>query len=93
MRILGEGQWRLDDAHLDAVNALDAGLERAVQADDDIAFRAALRDLLAQVRTLGEPLGDEELLESDAILPGEDAHVDEVRALLEGSGVEGLIPG
>ena len=93
VRILGEGQFQLDDAHLDTINALDAGLERAVQADDDKAFRSALRDLLAQVRALGEPLGEDELVESDAILPGEDAHVDEVRALLEGSGVEGLIPG
>ena len=93
VRILGEGQWRLDDDHLDAVNALDAGLEWAVQADDDAAFRSALRDLLAQVRTLGVPLGEDELVESDAILPGEDAHVDEVRALLDGSGVQGLIPG
>ncbi len=64
-----------------------------MQADDDTAFRSALRDLLAQVRVLGEPLGEDELVESGAILPGEDAHVDEVRALLEGSGVQGLIPG
>jgi hypothetical protein len=92
IRILGEGQRRLDDTHADLLNGLDSGLERAVEAGDEAAFRSALTDLLAQVRTLGEPLADDELVESDALLPSEDSTLDEVRTMLSDT-AEGLIPG
>ena len=92
VRILGEGQRRVDDAHADLLNGLDSGLERAVEAGDEAAFRAALTDLLAQVRAVGEPLADDELVESDALLPSDDATLDEVRAMLSDT-AEGLIPG
>jgi hypothetical protein len=92
VRILGEGQYVLDDTHSDVLNALDTGLEEAVESDDDTRFRAALSDLLAKVRALGTPLAADSLQESDAILPDEEAHVDEVRAMLADS-AKGLIPG
>jgi PspAA-like protein len=92
VRILGEGQRRVDDAHADLLNGLDSGLERAVEAGDETSFRSALTDLLAQVRTLGEPVPDDELVESDALLPAEDATLQEVREMLSDS-AEGLIPG
>ena len=92
VRILGEGQRRVDDAHADLLNGLDSGLERAVEAGDETSFRSALTDLLAQVRTLGESLPDDELVESDALLPAEDATLQEVREMLSDS-AEGLIPG
>lgn len=92
VRILGEGQWRLDDTHGDVLNSLDAGLESAVESGDEAAFRSALQDLLTKVRTLGEPLPDDSLDPSDAVLPGADASIDEVRSLLVDTD-EGLIPG
>ena len=92
VRILGEGQRRVDDAHADLLNGLDSGLERAVEAGDETSFRSALTDLLAQVRTLGEPVPDDELVESDALLPAEDATLQEVREMLSDA-AEGLIPG
>ena len=93
VRILGgEGQLRVDDTHTELLNGLDSGLERAVEAGDEAGFRSALADLLAQVRTLGEPLADDELVESDALLPSDDASLEEVRAMLADT-AEGLIPG
>ncbi len=92
IRILGEGQFRLDDTHADVLNGLDSGLERAVESGDDAAFRASLSELLAKVRALGEPLPDESLEPSDALLPAEDSSLDDVRLLLSDS-AEGLIPG
>ena len=93
VRILGgEGQLRIDDTHTELLNGLDSGLERAVDAGDEGGFRSALADLLAQVRTLGEPLADDELVESDALLPSDDATLEEVRAMLSDT-AEGLIPG
>lgn len=92
VRVMGEGQYRVDDAHADLLNSLDSGLERAVESGDGSAFRSALGDLLAQVRAVGERLPDDSLEPSDALLPAEDSTLDEVRELLSESS-EGLIPG
>ncbi len=90
IRIMGEGQLRVDDSALDELNALDAGLEAAVDQRDEAAFEAALRALLARARQLGTELAPDEIEPSDLILPREDATIEEVRELL---GDEGLIPG
>ncbi len=90
IRILGEGQYQIADADLDGLQELDADLERAVEGDDEEQFRSALRGLLERVRTAGQPVPSDALDASDAILPGEDAHVDEVRALILD---DGIIPG
>jgi hypothetical protein len=92
VRIMGEGQWELADEHADLLNALDAGLESTVEANDQQAFQSALSDLLAKVRTLGSPIPDDSLAPSDAVLPAADSALDDVRALLSASD-EGLIPG
>jgi hypothetical protein len=92
IRILGEGQYAVDDAQAEQLNALDTKLESAVEAGDEGSFRAALTELLATVRGVGERLPDDALQPSDAAVPGDDATLDEVKDLLVGSG-EGLIPG
>jgi hypothetical protein len=90
VRILGEGQFRVDDAATAELNRLDADLEAAVEHGDQPAFTAALTHLLAQVRTQGSPLPADILESSDLILPGADSSMDEVRKMLTD---EGLIPG
>ena len=92
VRVLGEGQYDVDDAHTELLNGLDSGLERAVESGDEAAFRSALADLLAQVRTNGERLPDDSLEPSDAVLPDESSSLEEVRTMLADSS-EGLIPG
>ena len=89
VRIMGEGQLRLDDGSLDDLNRLDDLLGEAIDSGDDEKFRAALVTLLDAVRAAGTPVPDEELVDSDLVLPYADAHVDEVRAMLTD---EGLIP-
>ena len=90
VRILGEGQFRVDDAAAADLNRLDADLETAVEHSDEAAFADALTRLLAQVRTHGSPLPPDILESSDLILPHQDSSMDEVRKLLTD---EGLIPG
>ena len=92
VRVLGEGQYAVDEAHADLLNGLDSGLERAVESGDDASFRSSLAELLAQVRTVGERLPDDSLEPSDAVLPDESSSLEEVRAMLSDSS-EGLIPG
>jgi hypothetical protein len=90
VRILGEGQFRVDDAAAADLNRLDADLETAVEHSDEAAFADALAHLLAQVRSVGSPLPPDMLESSDLILPHQDSSMDEVRKLLTD---EGLIPG
>ncbi len=90
VRILGEGQYDLDDHDLDALNGLDTQIETAIEAGDEEMFRTALSGLLASVRTSGTHHDPNSLDESDLILPPPDATIDEVRQLL---GDDGLIPG
>jgi hypothetical protein len=90
VRILGEGQFRVDDVAAAELNRLDTELEAAVNHNDEAAFGAALDGLLAHVRAQGTPLPPDTLEPSDLILPAEDTSMDEVRKMLTG---EGLIPG
>jgi RecB family exonuclease len=90
VRILGEGQLRVDDSATDELNVLDAALGKAVDAGDEQAFRPALAALLGRVRTLGTPLPEDAIEPSDLILPYADADLEDVRELISG---EGLIPG
>ena len=90
VRILGEGQFDVDDAATPELNQLDTDLEAAVDQNDETAFTAALTSLLTHVRAHGSPLPTDTLEESDLILPHEDSSMDEVRKMLTD---EGLIPG
>jgi hypothetical protein len=90
VRILGEGQRRVDDGDLGPLNQLDNDLVAAVDAGDEEKFGTALATLLDKVRQVGVPVPDDEIVPSDLVLPSSDASLAEVRELL---GDEGLIPG
>jgi PspA-Associated protein len=91
VRILSEGQWRIESGAQAGLNALDDAVEQAVSAGDQAQLGEALRRLHDQVRAVGVVVPDEEIADSDLILPDVDASLDEVRALLSESD-EGLIP-
>jgi hypothetical protein len=86
VRIMGEGQYRLPDDKLDQLNAVDSDLEKAVSAADEEAFRTAFGALLAFVRS-GDRVPDDELHDSDAILPPGDSTLAEMRELISGDGL------
>lgn len=89
IRILGEGQLRVDDAAAAELQALDADVEAAVERGDQDALTAALRALAGRARQ-GTPLPAATLEPSDVIIPHENATLAEVRKLMSD---EGLIPG
>ena len=89
VRILGEGQFRVDDDSAAKLTALDKDLDAAVRDHQDDVFHASLRAAIALVRTSGTPLQADEIVTADFILPFEDASIDEVRKLL----ADGTIPG
>jgi hypothetical protein len=89
IRVMGEGQWRVDDSLQGRLNELDDEVGRALAADDQAAMSAALRRLADEVRNSGTPLEETDLHPSDAVVPPEDLSLEEAHELLEG---EGLIP-
>jgi hypothetical protein len=91
VRILNEGQWELTDEAVRSLNSVDDELEKAVAANDQERLSATLSSLLDQVRDSGRVIPDDDLRDSDLILPAADSTVEEVRALLSESS-EGLIP-
>jgi hypothetical protein len=71
VRILGEGQFRVDDDTAAKLTALDKDLDAAVAGHEETAFGTALRSAVTLVRTTGTPLEADEIATADYILPGD----------------------
>jgi len=91
VRILNEGQWDLSEDAVAKLNSLDDAVEQAVATGDQQHLAEALHTLLEQVRSVGRPVPDDQLSDSDLILPDSDATLEEIQELLSGSD-EGLVP-
>jgi PspA-Associated protein len=89
VRLMGEGQYRIDDAVHRELDALDERAVAALEADDEGELDARLDDMWRIVRERGERLADEDLSPSDLIVPPSDLSLEETRALFAD---EGLIP-
>jgi len=86
VRLLGEGQFRVDDALITRLNELDDEIAGAVEAGNEDALWAGLQALAETVRQNGSRLSDDELTPSDAVIPPEDLTLDEARELLADDG-------
>jgi hypothetical protein len=86
VRLLGEGQFRVDDGLVARLNELDDVVLRAVEAADERALWDGLAALADAVRSNGTRLGTDELVPSDAVIPPEDLSLDEARELLSDDG-------
>ena len=89
VRISGEGQFRLPDADQERLNELDNEAVSAVEAGDEPRFKELWGQMLDVVEADGNELADDELVESDVILPPRDVTFDEAQGEFTG---EGLIP-
>jgi hypothetical protein len=89
VRISGEGQFRLPDSDADRLNELDNRAVAAVEQGDETGFHELWSQMLEIVASDGNAIGDDELVESDVILPPRDVTFDEAKAEFSG---EGLIP-
>jgi hypothetical protein len=89
VRISTESQYRLPEDAADELNELDNQVVAAVEAGDEDRFHTVFEQMLDLVRRAGEPLGEDELEESQVILPPPDTSFVEASAEFTG---EGLIP-
>ena len=89
VRIATESQYRLPEDDAATLNELDNEAVAAVEAGDEDRFHEVFEQMLELVRRDGTPLGEDELEESDVILPPPDISFVEAAAEFTG---DGLIP-
>jgi hypothetical protein len=89
VRISGEGQFRLPDEDAERLNELDNRAVNAVEQGDEVGFRELWSQMIELVCSDGNALDDDELVESDVILPPRDVTFEEAKGEFTG---EGLIP-
>ena len=90
VRLMGEGQYRVDDALLEPLNELDDRAMAALEREDEAELDSYLDRMWSEVRLRGERLPDEDLRPSDVVIPPSDLTLAETRQLV--SEEHGLIP-
>ena len=89
VRIATESQYRLPEDDAEALNELDNDAVAAVESGDEDRFHEVFEQMLDLVRRAGQPLDEDEIEESDVILPPPDISFVEASAEFTG---DGLIP-
>jgi hypothetical protein len=89
VRLMGEGQYRIDDSAREQLNELDDRALGALEQDDEPALDGFLDEMWEVVRGRGERLPDEDLSPSDLVIPPSDLTLEETRKLFS---EEGLVP-
>lgn len=89
VRVMAEGQYRLDESHHAKLDELDDRVVASVDGGDAAGYTTAFSELLSFVRDNGDPLGPDDLEGSDFMLPPADLSFEEAAHEFTG---EGLIP-
>jgi hypothetical protein len=89
VRLMGEGQYRIDEALAGRLAGIDEAAAEAVEAGDQSGLSERLNELHRLVQAEGEQLDHAQLVPSDLIVPPADLTLAEARALFA---EEGLIP-
>ncbi|MEV2225953.1 hypothetical protein AB0E01_39690 [Nocardia vinacea] len=90
VRILGQGQYAINEDTVAELNFLDDQLQAATDAGDETGFALTLGQMLATVRYRGARLAEDTIVPSDLVLPAVNTDLREVKAMLRD---DGLIPG
>jgi hypothetical protein len=90
VRLMGEGQYRIDDELRSQLDELDTRAVSALEGGDEATLDELLDEMWKLVQERGEALPEDDLSSSDLIIPPSDLTLEETRALF--SSDEGLIP-
>jgi hypothetical protein len=95
VRIATEDQYEIPGDHYAEVNDLDNAVVAAVDAGDHETYTRTFAELLDWIRSHGKPLADDDLRESDVIVPPPDTSLEEAAAEFTGEGIipESVVPG
>ena len=86
VRVSGEGQFRLPDEDADRLNELDNRAVKAVDEGDEAGFKELWSQMLELVAADGNAIAEDELVESDVILPPRDVTFAEAAGRVHGRG-------
>jgi hypothetical protein len=89
VRILSEGQFKLADDAQTRLNEIDNEAVAAVEAGDEARFHELFDSMISLVESDGDPVADDELVESQVIIPPRDLTFEEAKGEFTG---EGIIP-
>ncbi|TAK27107.1 MAG: hypothetical protein EPO21_24270 [Chloroflexota bacterium] len=89
VRILSEGQYRLNSTALDKLNDIDNQIVKIVASGDQQGYQSLFQKMIGLVRQQGTPVPEQELVESDVIIPQADTSFEEAKSLFVG---DGLVP-
>jgi hypothetical protein len=89
VRIMGEGQYRVDDAIAERLNELDDRAMESIDRQDEAELDRYLDEMAELVRREGSRVPDDDLSPSDAVVPPSDLTLAETAKLLS---EEGFIP-
>ena len=89
VRIMGEGQYRVDDSIAARLSELDDRAMEAIERQDEPELDRYLDEMAELVRAEGSALADDDLSPSDAVVPPSDLTLAETAKLLSD---EGFIP-
>jgi hypothetical protein len=89
VRLVGEGQFRVDDDLRTQLNELDDRAVAAIDAGDEATLDGVLDEMWQLVQARGERLADDDLSPSDIAIPPSDLTLEETRKLFS---EDGLVP-
>ena len=89
IRIATEDQYEIPGDNYTELNDLDDAVVAAVEAGDEAEYAKRFAALIEYIRSNGTQLGDDDLRESDIIVPPADTDLQQAKAEFTG---EGLIP-
>src|ERR671912_394757 len=92
VRILGYGQYIVDDNVMHEINTVDNKIVKLLESgENDDAVRAEferhLKVLNIIVEEKGNAIESKEILQSDVVIPGQDITLEEARKLFKGEGI------
>ena len=89
VRLMGEGQFEIDDGVAGRLNELDDRAQAAAEAEDEPELDRVLDEMWQVVQAGGERLADDHLSTSDVVIPPSDLTLEESRQIMA---EEGFIP-
>jgi hypothetical protein len=89
VRIMGQGQFMIDNKILKKLNQIDNSIVQLVSNDrtDNTEFKKRLSELTDIVEKNSKQLDPKEIVQSDIILPSTDLSIEEAKRLFQGEGV------
>jgi hypothetical protein len=92
VRILGYGQFIVDNDTLNEINVIDNAIVKLLESEEnDDSIRPEFERQLAlfdsKVKEKGVVMDSKEIVQSDIVLPGKDITLEEARKVFKGEGI------